>query len=268
MGAAEVKATASGRQGLASETPVRPAAHLALSNRPGHHWLVANLSEGWAIWRDGQIAAASTESPEVLVRWGSLEGPEGGRLTLNPVVRLRVAQEPLEVQSVWQAARVRTLPAESAAQVRRRFRVDVFNGQVLAMHLRGRGGGLRPLAWGSSREGLLVAWHAMRALHALRLDFGAVWIGVQGLRTYALDVEPSPRLTPALAATYVAALEGLDSDLLWWPGDPPATQPDVVLGADPEFVLRDQASGEMIPASDYFSRYGVVGCDRQLFDRA
>ncbi len=247
---------------------VRQAPQVTLARRPGTHWLAANLPSAWrTCYEDDSEAPAAP--PALLVRWGSVEGPEGSSLTLNPRERLQAVLGPEQVQHAWASARVRSLPPEVApAQVRRRLRVDLFNGQVLAVHLRGRGGKLQPLNWNASREGMLVAWHAMRAMHALRLDFGAIWIGIHGYRTYALTAEPAPPLSRSIAALYAAGLRGLEQPGLWWPGDPPAAAEGVVLGADPEFVLRDHATGDMLAASDFFPRFGVVGCDRQIIDRA
>lgn len=246
----------------------RPLPRLILTERSGTRWLLAYLPSEWDVCSEADASSAADEDTAVLVRWGSLAGPEGTRLTLNRREPLTQAQDPAVVQAAWKAARVRSLPPQDSGQVRRRWRIDLFNGRVLAMHVRGRRGRLRPVTWDGTREGMLLAWHAMRALHALRLDFGAVWMGVQGLRTYALSVEPSPGLTPNLAAAYAAALESLQAEDHWWPGDAPEPQPQVVLGADPEFVLRDRVTGRMIPASDFFPRHGLVGCDRQMVDRS
>ncbi|MGE5589845.1 MAG: putative amidoligase domain-containing protein [Bacillota bacterium] len=267
MGAAQVKPIVLSPEQEPLPGTARPQPRLLLAERAATRWLLAYLPPGWSVRREADEQAEGDETAEILVRWGSLAGPEGKRLTLNTLEALSRARDPATVMETWQASRVRALSRQESASVRRRLRVDVFNGRVLAMHVPGHRGRLRPFAWERSREGALVAWHAMRALHALRLDFGAVTMGVQGLRTYALGVEPCPGLTPTLAARYAAALDSLQSGGQWWPGDPPVSQTQVVLGADPEFVLRDRVTGRAIPASDFFPRYGLVGCDRQLADR-
>lgn len=276
MGAPQLQPIAPAEKGDAPQ-PVREAPQIVLARTPGSHWLTAGLPPAWPTRQavtDNMAAPTAVHStgpldaPALLVRWGSGEGPEGSRLTLNTRESIAVALDPERVQQVWAAARVRTLPPEvHPAEVRRRLRVDIFDGRVLAMHLRGRGGALVPMAWDASREGTLTAWHAMRALHALRLDFGAVWIGIYGYRTYALAVEPAPALTRPIAAAYAGALRGLEESGRWWPGDTPQPLNSVILGADPEFVLRERSTGQMLAASDFFPRFGVVGCDRQIIDR-
>lgn len=270
MSAPQVRpAGQAGPRGGSLAEVVRPRPQFLLAHRPGVNWLTAQLPADWAPLRaDGDAAILAEERP-LLVRWGSADGADGSRLTLNGKDRLLAVQDLRWVRELWAAARVRTLPAEvRPSQLRRRLRIDVFNGLVLAVHTLGRGGNLAPLSWQVSREGLLVAWHAMRAMHALRLDFGAVWIGVHGYRTYALQVDPAPPLTRRLARHYADALRSLEQSETWWPGDEPRSEESVVLGADPEFVLRERATGRMIAASDFFPRFGSVGCDRQVMDRA
>lgn len=104
---------------------------------------------------------------------------------------------------------------------------------------------------------------AIRALHALRLDCGRVVVGVGG--PDAPEAVSRLELAPVPHGAVARALRQL---VVEWLGDAVHLQPEVAvrrpplhLGADPEFVLVDRATGEPVPASRYLPRAGSVGCD-------
>lgn len=101
-----------------------------------------------------------------------------------------------------------------------------------------------------------VKINAIRAIHSLGLDFGMVLLGIKNKEVYILQVSPKPRLIPALANRFGEAIQELEHHLLQ-----PVPRDQIVLGADPEFVLRDP-HGKFILASKYFSKDGEVGCDQ------
>jgi hypothetical protein len=99
---------------------------------------------------------------------------------------------------------------------------------------------------------------AVRAVHALGLEFGLVSIGVLSKsRQVVLDVAATPVLKGRTLELYADAI----SD--WMAQEEKNLRPDydhLWMGADLEFMLRSR-QGKMVMASRYFPQQGVVGCD-------
>jgi hypothetical protein len=97
---------------------------------------------------------------------------------------------------------------------------------------------------------------ALRSVYAVGLDFGGVLIGIMpNGKLCVLDVQATPNLNPFLAEKLAKAWDEYIFNF-YCKNDRP-----VMLGADPEFVLRNQVSGEIALASDYLEKRGRVGCD-------
>ncbi|MDB5054769.1 MAG: phage phiEco32-like ligase-type 2 [Bacilli bacterium] len=96
---------------------------------------------------------------------------------------------------------------------------------------------------------------ATKAVYALGLDFALVHIGisVKG-RTTIIDVMPTPHLNPRLALLFADAIHKFTEEITH-----PLPFP-IVLGADPEFILR-KPNGKIVLAAKYMGREGAVGCD-------
>jgi hypothetical protein len=95
---------------------------------------------------------------------------------------------------------------------------------------------------------------ALRAIYALGLDYGLVRleIGAKG-DTRITAVEPCPTWTGRGKEHWVEALNAFAEED--WPD-----YPNLMLGADPEFILM-RADGRVVPASKFMDREGKVGCD-------
>ncbi|WP_426453712.1 putative amidoligase domain-containing protein [Paenibacillus sp. S-38] len=99
---------------------------------------------------------------------------------------------------------------------------------------------------------------AVKALYALGLDYGVVRIGVRTGGTLAVRrVEAVPELTPRLAELFAAAMNKYGTRLEERRGAP---RLDVMLGADPEFLLLNDR-GKVRFASAFMDKDGPVGCD-------
>ncbi|RKD24695.1 hypothetical protein BEP19_07875 [Ammoniphilus oxalaticus] len=109
----------------------------------------------------------------------------------------------------------------------------------------------------SIREIRRILQLAVRSVYCLGLDFGGVLIGI-GLNgtLNVIDVTPTPKLNQSLAEKFGKAFEQYVRRY-----KDPAPSP-VVMGADPEFVLRNKSTGKMVLASRFFGRKGPVGCDQ------
>lgn len=155
-------------------------------------------------------------------------------------------------------------------QTIRRYFAVVFQQDVISLYRsKGRKAWLSPVIQSSSddafeeiaptlnqREVRRVIRLATRAIYALGLDFGGVMFGINHSgKVKVLYVTPTPKLNEALAEKmaerfrkYIDSCERREGS-------------QAVLGADPEFVLRESTSGTMVLASKYFKKRGIVGCD-------
>ncbi|NHN30772.1 putative amidoligase domain-containing protein [Paenibacillus agricola] len=98
---------------------------------------------------------------------------------------------------------------------------------------------------------------AVKALYALGLDYGVVRIGVRSSGELAvLEVQAVPELTVRLAELFAEALQRFADEL----ASSYLQKEEVMLGADPEFLLRDQR-GKVVFASKFLEKEGAVGCD-------
>ncbi len=160
--------------------------------------------------------------------------------------------------------------AKGKTRLLKRYIVAVFQTQVLVMYCSNG-----PMVWlagdrskkketfrrvnpqGNSREVRRVRNLSVRALYAIGLDYGVVKIGIlPGNKATVLDINPSPPLNQEMTRSFTEAILQYSRKL---PGMV-AKLNQVVLGADPEFILR-KPGGDLAMASDYFPRYGRVGCD-------
>lgn len=107
-----------------------------------------------------------------------------------------------------------------------------------------------------NREIKKVLHYAIQSIYALGLDFGAVLIGVDhNHKVSILDITPTPKLNLKLAEKFA---ESFHEFVYQWKLN---HSDNVVLGADPEFVLRNGLNGKIVLASQFFSNKGTVGCD-------
>lgn len=100
---------------------------------------------------------------------------------------------------------------------------------------------------------------AVRALYALGLDFGEVVIaaGEEGSFTVeGISAVPEigvSRAVPAVAAAMSAILSEFEANH--------EGRRELLLGMDPEFLLVNDTTGKVVPASRFLSHKGLAGCD-------
>lgn len=101
---------------------------------------------------------------------------------------------------------------------------------------------------------------AQRALYVLGLDFGLVHMGidVKG-RAVVLDVTPVPYMSLSIGERFLKLVNKHHK------GTP---KRDVLLGADPEFILRNSTTGKIVYPSDFIKKEGVLGYDERSEGRA
>jgi len=111
----------------------------------------------------------------------------------------------------------------------------------------------------NKREERRVKIQAIRAVYALDLDYGVVKVGVTiGAKPWILSVNPyysqENKISKVLDQAVNDFIAKWDRMMKGW-------KKQVVIGADPEFVLQDQ-NGKMVLASNYLPKKGMVGCDQ------
>lgn len=130
--------------------------------------------------------------------------------------------------------------------------------------LEGRDTLMRRFRYGALREAQLqpalarkLGRYAVRAIYASGLDFGCVELRLLGRdAAQVAGIDPSPAAEGRLAALFASAISRFAARL----SAEDRRTPEVVLGADPEFILLS-TRGKVVPASRYLSRNGTAGCD-------
>lgn len=211
---------------------------------------------------------------------------EGGHpFILNPPDKVKRLEEPganwraqlrLGGQNVEQASGNERDPSSlSAIQVKedytREFMIPVFHLQALAVFEK-KGRTLLASHVLSSQKNTYreidlsvrqyyvnkAMQESVRALYALGLDFGVVFIGVDGEGNIVIrDMQAIPRLNERMAELYAEAIHRFDEQLQTYGYRSPDS---LMIGADPEFILRN-SDGHLVLASKYLERHGAVGCD-------
>jgi hypothetical protein len=99
---------------------------------------------------------------------------------------------------------------------------------------------------------------AKKALNLLGIDFAMIKINSNGQRKLSVArINFSPVIRDKDLRKLLEELE----DTIKQYGKELNHKPEVKLGADPEFVITNNRTEKMIPASEFFPKDGVVGCD-------
>jgi len=209
--------------------------------------------------------------PQVLVRWGSHEDsgldPSIG-VVLNKAEALKNV---LQARSLWEQSHIPVGYARGSCYRRYRYYLfDLLPVRVLRREI-GQSAVTEVTATGSNeaRNGAVLA---TRALHALRLDFGVVEIGVDNRgQLKVIGVDPAPRVNTPLAKAYALHLRQRirEAELrqtlpIFQKANPHYLDKVVSVGADPEFMLLDCRTRRLVMASRFFPREGAVGCDSRF----
>ncbi|MDI3256318.1 MAG: hypothetical protein QJR01_01080 [Kyrpidia sp.] len=215
-----------------------------------------------------------SQLPSVVIRWGNPEVPDPrGSTVLNGSNAVHRASVRERVWTLLARYGIHTPKESPESEIRRlnlvrQYRIPVFDHAALScfrsedrnIWINRRLSRIREdyveFPEESDRETVRACRLAVRATHALGLDFALVSLGVgpKG-RLYVLDVSPTPVLNGRLFDLFGDAFASYVELCVRQP-DPPRP----ILGADLEFMLRGQ-TGKIVPASRYFPRRGEVGCD-------
>lgn len=103
-----------------------------------------------------------------------------------------------------------------------------------------------------------IADLARRTMYLLGLDYAMISISINRSRKMKVSgVDASPTIRDKDLYDYIQKLEELKATYQdGWP-----EQVEIKLGADPEFMIANSKNGKMVPASEFFPRDGLFGCD-------
>ncbi|MCZ8521462.1 MULTISPECIES: putative amidoligase domain-containing protein [Paenibacillus] len=233
-----------------------------------------------------------------VIHWGSYHPDRGGADVLQPVRAVVLAASPQRAGETLKLHGLDSALGENGAEKADRrggkgrerdeggdrqawihdFLVPVFHLEALTLFHRAPGvfyGGRAPagvrLPEGAEVRGYeevgldLPTYYgskalreAVKAVYALGLDYGVVRIGVRTGGTLAVRrVEAVPGLTPRLAELFAGAMNRYGTRL---EERSAAARLEVMLGADPEFLLLNER-GKVRFASAFMEKDGPVGCD-------
>jgi hypothetical protein len=108
-----------------------------------------------------------------------------------------------------------------------------------------------------SKEVRKVQTLAIRAVYALGLDYATVRLRIGPAKKMGIvHVQPAPRLNQEMEAGFARAILEYAKQCV----QPKPPLENIVLGADPEFVMKSP-NGSLLIASNHFPVRGKVGCD-------
>lgn len=215
------------------------------------------------------VTVSTTYQPgnwRFIIRFGEAKGSDDSSFVLNRAAVLDTPDLLSESQAHWRASSLRFLAPGRRITFYKRYRVHVFDLEPIYMQRieigRRRTIAIKP---NSSQEARRVGELAVRAFYTAGLDVGAVDIGISSRgRLYLINISACPRMGRAIALAYAKHIQAWIKRMeVYWTrsllSGPKC--PQYLIGADPEFALRDARTGRMIFASDYFPMQGLVGCD-------
>lgn len=209
-----------------------------------------------------------------IIRWGASDGRDDAEVVLNRASVLSSPELISAIRERWAASRVPRYTGESAQVIRfyKRYRVYLFDTEPILLQRREIGRrGVQTVRSGLSRETRQVSELAVRALYLAGLDAGSVDIGLSSHgKLYVTSCNGGPQLSKRLAKVYARYINGwLKRVEARWTASLLAeiregkqgSCPRFLIGADPEFMMRNVRTGRMAFASDFFPMEGTVGCD-------
>lgn len=223
---------------------------------------------------------------DTVLQWGIPAKEPEGVYVLNPLKCLLRAKHKKTVKELLSLHGIKT---RSDQPFVREYLVPVFHMDALAVFEKKRSpawvasGSLQVTAarYGHDGQGTLRQFRelapeeargyyvrravrqSVRSVYALGLATGLVYVGItSGGQTVVGDVDPAPRLDDRLAELFAGAINRYALELK----RERSRSGGVVLGADPEFLLR-RPDGRIASASKYMERGGRVGCDAVVLPR-
>jgi hypothetical protein len=204
-------------------------------------------------------------SSEIVIQWGNYANDHHQKHKLNIKEAVQLAKNKSLSHSLLKINGIATVSRNQGNN--KKFMVPVFHCDALTVyttnqnnHWLSDSGRKVYREWTKQINSHL--WNkitnlAVRAVYALGLDYAQVLICKDSKgRLCIMDVEPEPKLNVRLAELYASAIEKYAKQMR----EELARDSSVLMGMDPEFVLRD-TNGQLVSASKFLSKRGSVGCD-------
>ncbi|MFE5317317.1 hypothetical protein ACFQ88_01290 [Paenibacillus sp. NPDC056579] len=243
--------------------------YLLHSNEPTLHLLLERIH----LPHGTQLPAQHAQS--CIIHWGCFHAAKAGRLSFQPVKCMLRAASPRKSAELLKLHGIHLASESEKPSLRFSYEylIPVFHLQALALFQKSQTvffGSKRPLQKAEEPDFTEVlaetpSYHAVRAkreavkaIYALGLDYGVVKVGVlPNGELVVLEVNAVPKLTDRLAELFAEAMHQLEQELAH---DDPESRQEAMLGADPEFLLRNER-GKVVFASNYMEKEGPIGCD-------
>lgn len=204
-----------------------------------------------------------------IIRLSEVGGLDDAELVVNRAEAVVENRAAALTRQRWVASRVRHLVDGASIRFYRRYRVHIFDMEPVYMQRveigRRKASAIRWNAGKETREVAVLAW---QALYYAGLDAGAVDVGLSSRgNLYVIALNPAPGMGRRLVAAYAQHIDRwVKRQEIRWTSALLATLrgegcPRFLMGADPEFMLRDSRTGRMVFASDFFPMHGAIGCD-------
>ncbi len=145
---------------------------------------------------------------------------------------------------------------DAAETVIRKYDVLICDLQIISIRLTILSKAKGQVKYIRETENSKIAEMSKKAIYLSGLDIGIVTIVLTSKRRLRVrEINSSPEIrTRDLKIIVKMLLELYDIDKT-------IKSKEITLGADPEFMLFNAKSGRMIPASEFFPKDGIVGCD-------
>jgi len=136
------------------------------------------------------------------------------------------------------------------------YDVLLFDGKIICVKQEYKEKGSRKVKYLKPKSVASVIELARKGSYAIGLDYCLVRVVLTGRRKLKIAyINPSPQVRKKDFKDIIACLEEIKESAF------KGFEKEVKLGADPEFMIANSKTGKMIPASEFFPKEGMIGCD-------
>jgi hypothetical protein len=196
----------------------------------------------------------TSEEWDLVLRLGDTEDVPSSH-TLNPSVNCKNAKNEKVLSGLLKLNGLRYQPHIKASRVYRAYMLDL---NCLAIFKRDQDFRFKLITSIPPNREKKLSRIAQRALYALRLHYGTCDIALDD-RAVILQVDPYPKIPSAITEVIARGINTYIEKMKLAFNKNQTN--DIVLGADPEFVVKDQNRLQLRYASDHFPPSGSVGFD-------
>ncbi len=184
-----------------------------------------------------------------------IPGQDGLQLNLNSFSSLQQLKNTAISRSILQYNGI-ICDLEKNEIVNRSYEVLLFDTRILSIKETNYSKNRNTSTYITDKGLTRVIELAQRVVYLLGLDYAQVRIvKTGGQRLRFMDIDESPLIRSKDRQKLIQCMQDLYKSIL------SQNWKNIMLGADPEFMMVNTKSGRMIAASRFFPREGEVGCD-------